>query len=130
MKTLARHNTKMERALKIYESLLGHPEHRQLCLTAFMKELKHKNTTASTYYALCEHKLNTSQQVVTDMVIASARKIKFSTVKFKPGTSQISRVHAFLKKKDAVAYNDLHGFNKVVRGIQKLGKDLGEVEAA
>lgn len=129
MSTLARTGSKMERALEIFESNLGDSNHRQLCLEQFQQQLGQVESTAATYYYLCMTKLDENQQKTTDAVISSARKNKYSAVKLKRGSNVASKVHCFFKKSDAQAYNDTHGFNEVLKGVQETGKKLGTVAA-
>lgn len=129
MSTLARKGSKMEKALQIYESHLGKANRRQLCIEAFMSELDQVKSTAETYYNLCVQKLDKAQQKETDKVIQSSQKRKFSAVKVKPGTNKASRVHCFLTKKAAEEFNEQHGYDEVVKGVQQLGKEVGTVAA-
>lgn len=129
MSTLARKGSKMEKALQIFEDNLGKADRRQLCIQAFMSELDQVKSTAETYYNLCVQKLDKAQQKETDKVIQSTQKRKFSAVKIKPGTNTASKVHCFLTKKAAEQYNEQHGFDQVVKGVQKLGKEVGTVAA-
>lgn len=130
MTTLARDGSKIQRALDIYQANLGQPNHRQLCITLFQDELEQKRSTAETYYNLCVQKLDAEQRKITDQVITSSRKTKFSSVKLKRGSNEASRVHCFFSRKAAMEYNELHGYDEVVKGIQQPGKPLGTVAAA
>ncbi len=128
-KQLARKGSQVEKAIEIYRMHQGKLNHRQLCLADLQSQLGHKATTAATYYYLAELKLDTVQKVTTKEVIASKRKRKFSAVKLVRGSDKASRVHCFFTKKAAQTYNDQNGFNKVVTGVQQLGKDIGTVAA-
>lgn len=130
MTTLARDGSKIQKALEIYQANLGQPNHRQLCIAQFQKDLGQKASTAATYYNLCVQKLNAEQQKVTDQVINSTRKNKFSAVKLKRGSDEAAHVHCFFSKKAAQEFNELHGYNEVVKGVQQPGKPLGTVVAA
>ena len=98
MSTLARQGSKMDQALNIFQANMGEANHRQICLTLFQEQLGQKASTAATYYNLCVQKLDSEQQKVTDQVIASGRKTKFSAVKLKRGSNEASRVHCFFSK--------------------------------
>jgi len=131
MKTqLARPGTQVERAIQIYLRHQGKENHRQLCLTELQKTLGHKASTAATYYYIAERKLDQQQRPLTEEVVASSRKIKFSSVKLKRGTDQAARVHCFFTRKAAKAFNAENNFTKVVKGIQQVGKTVGTVVAA
>jgi len=130
MNTLAREGSKMSQALTIYQDNLGDTNHIQICLELFQKHLGQKPSTAATYFNLCVQKLDSAQQTVTNQVIESTRKNKFSSVKLKRGTNQASRVHCFFTKKAAQQFNEQHGYHEVVKGVQEPGKPLGTVKVA
>lgn len=124
---LARDNTMQAKALDIYQNHLGNPEHRKLCIAEFQSKLAMKKSTAGTYYHLCTQKLEREQQQHSDKVIESKRARKFSAVKLQRGKDVASRVAVFFNKKEAEQYNKLHGYDKVVPGVQQPGKRLGIV---
>jgi len=127
--TIAKKASQIDQAVIIFQKHLGKDNHKQLCLAEFISTLGQKESTAATYYYLAEKKINAKQAITTDVVIASNRKTKFSSVKFARGTDNASRVHCFFTKKAAVEFNAQHNYNQVVRGVQQLGKQVGVVAA-
>lgn len=124
LSTLARPDTKMESALKIYQKHLGDPNHRQLCLAEFQDKLGFVDTAAATYYKLCDDKVEGYFSEMTNEVLSSNAVRKYSAVRTKRGSNVIARVHVFTKKKEATKFNELYGYTEVVPGVAEVGDEV------
>lgn len=121
---LARPDTKMETAVRIFLETPAADKRKQ-CIERFKTELEMEESTAGTYYYLCERKVLEAQQVETEKAIASSKARKFSAVKLQRGSDVASHVHVFLTRKGAEEFNDtMHGFDHIVTGVQKVGKPV------
>lgn len=124
--SMARPDTKMAQALAIFISEPATDgSKRKTCIERFQAELDMEESTAGTYYYLCESKVLEQQTIETEKAIASSKVKKFSSVKTKRGSDIASNVQVFLSRKAAEEFNSgMQGFTHVVPGIQKVGKPV------